>query len=362
MSHPLRVVLVGLASLAGLGAVGGCVDARLLPAPDGGPQAAATSPGCRPGPAPAEGMAAGGTCTLERPPSRPVGCTDDGAGDVVYLALKNPRFGERGTGYDLDGYCSGAEGTPNGCTPNADYAPPDTTGGVDNIFGTSILEGLRLIDGTLEERAVAAQEAGKLNVMLAIRGWNGETRDPQVEVVMATSSATRPSPPAWDGADVFAPAASFYEAGDPDRPLVRDDNAYVADGILVAELPDRIPLGFDTGVQRIELRLAQARLTLPLLGPDAFTDVVLSGRWPQTEARAAAPLLGLCAESTDPLILTQRDAYLNAIDRFADVREAESDTDPALSCDALSFAVHLDGFPIQWGTPTPLEASANLCP
>jgi len=171
-----------------------------------------------------------------------------------------------------------------------------------------------------------------------------------------------PSPPAWDGSDVFQPAESFFEEGDPTRPIAFDDNAYVADGTLVAELPDRIPLSFDTGDRRLELRLTEPRLTMSILGPAAFSDAVITGRWSQSEARAAAPLLGLCMDSSDPVVQAQRNAYMSAVDRFADIREESSDTNPALPCDALSFALGLTAYDVTWGPPASLDTGAPLCP
>lgn len=338
---------------------GGTPDAGMR---DQGPIDAAGM--CLSGPAPPDGIAAGGeTCALARPPSEPIGCDDSTENvDPIMVALKDPVFGDRMRGVDFDGYCSGAEGQPNGCTPNEDYDAPDPMGGIDNIFGVALWEGILIIDSSIGDRAAAALEQGELNVMLRIEGWSGEPRDPRVEVTLGVAAATVPSPPLWDGADVFQPAESFFQEGDPTRPIARDDNAYVADGILVAQLPDRIPLGFDTGDRQLELKLTQPRITMSLLGPTAFTDAVITGRWAQSEARAAAPLLGLCADSTDPVIVAQRNAYMSAIDRFADIRESSSDTDPTLPCDALSFAIGLRAYDVTWGDPTPLVSSPPLCP
>lgn len=349
----------------------GCVEAQLVGERDGGPtDASAGDQGpidaaglCLSGPAPPDGVAADGTCVLARPPSRPVGCMDPpDSVEPIVLAMRDPVFGDRMNGVDFDGYCSGAEGMPTGCTPNEDFDAPDPMGGIDNIFGVALWEGILIIDSSIGDRAAAALEEGQLNIMLRIEGWSGEPRDPRVEVTIAAAAATMPSPPLWDGEDVFQPAESFFQEGDPERPIARDDNAYVADGILVAELPDRIPLGFDTGDRKLELKLSQARLTMSLLGAAAYTDAVLSGRWSQSEARAAAPLLGLCMDSTDPVIQAQRNAYLSAIDRFADIRESAADTDPSLPCDALSFSIGLSGYEVRWGAPTALVSSPPLCP
>jgi len=348
----------------------GCVEAELVGERDGGtPDAGMRDQGpvdaagmCLSGPAPPDGVSADGTCVLARPPTEPIGCEDPADSlEPIVVALRDPIFGDRMTGYDLDGYCSGAEGEPTGCTPNEDFKAPDPMGGIDNVFGVALWEGILIIDSSIGARAAAALEAGDLNIMVRIEGWSGEPRDPRVEVTVAVAAATMPSPPAWDGSDVFQPAESFFEEGDPDRPIAFDDNAYVADGILVAQLPDRIPLGFDTGDRQLELKLTQPRLTMSLLGANAYTDAVLTGRWSQSEARAAAPLLGLCMGSTDPVIQAQRNAYMSAIDRFADIRESSSDTNPALPCDALSFAIGLRAFDVSWGAPTPLVSSPSLC-
>jgi hypothetical protein len=351
-------------------ALAGCVEAQLVGEQDGGPadmrptdQGPVDAAGmCLSGPAPPDGIAAGGTCVLARPPSAPIGCEDTGDMDPIEVALKDPVFGDRMKGYDLDGYCSGAEGTPTGCTPNEDFDAPDPMGGIDNVFGVALWEGILIIDSSIGDRAEAALEEGKLNIMLRIEGWNGEARDPRVQVTLAASAATMPSPPTWDGADVFQPAESFFQEGDPTRPIAFDDNGYVADGTLVAELPDRIPLGFDTGDRRLDLKLSEPTITMTLLGPSAFSDAILTGRWSQSEARAAAPLLGLCADSTDPVIMAQRNAYMSAIDRFADIREESTDTNPALPCDALSFSIGLTAYDVVWGAPTTLEETPPLCP
>lgn len=349
----------------------GCVEAQLVGEQDGGPADMRPVDGgpvdaagmCLSGPAPPDGVSADGTCVLARPPSRPIGCEDTGEdADFIEVALRDPVFGDRMKGYDLDGYCSGAEGTPTGCAPNEDFNAPDPMGGIDNVFGVALWEGILIIDSTVGDRAAQALENGDLNIMLRIEGWNGQPRDPQVQVTLAASAATMPSPPAWDGSDVFYPAESFFQEGDPERPIAFDDNAYVADGTLVAELPDRIPLGFDTGDRRLDLKLSEPQITMTVLGPAAFSDAVLTGRWSQSEARAAAPLLGLCVDSTDPVIMAQRNAYMSAIDRFADIREESTDTNPSLPCDALSFSIGLTAYDVSWGAPMALEETAPLCP
>src|SRR5690606_8692684 len=98
---------------------------------------------------------------------------------------------------------------------------------------------------------------GRQVPVVRIGGWSGEPDDARVSVWLAgtvdvlTAETPLPSEPLQDRRDLPDPRydgtdrayfASAYFDSVSSSPLVYDDNAYIAGGVLVARLPDRAPL------------------------------------------------------------------------------------------------------------------------
>jgi len=273
----------------------------------------------------------------------------------------------RMTGYDLDDRCTDATNRDTECTP-AMGAPVALDGieGIDNQFGAVLYP---LIDATimgLEARARAAQLAGNGLPILRMRGWNGTINDPLVDVtitaaVFSTAGTNQMTPPAvmimdpthhtlangspvpapaWDGQDFAWVRDDSFVGGDLETPLVRDQQAYVVNGLVVAHLPERVDIVFPTDTVGVLVRLTDAVATGQLSADGTMlSNVIVAGRWSTTDLLSTAENVGLCRGTAQYSILQSQLA------RDADVRSTSPRPgDPMLDCDALSLGVGFTGY------------------
>ena len=209
-------------------------------------------------------------------PRRPPGT--DAGGDVgdLFVALTRPKLsalngeGWASTGFDLDGQVTTAETTERACqAPEAsELVSADGVNGTDNVFGQHLFPILELLDPELPLAVSANAAAGRGALLLRVRGWNGLTSDPSVEVMVASTVdgtsadaaeasaaifvdhaaveagtlAALPEPN-WDGADhVWVREDAFGSPSgddlDASSPLAIDPDAYVSNGVLVFSIPD----------------------------------------------------------------------------------------------------------------------------
>ena len=257
----------------------------------------------------------GGACpgSIE-PPMRP-SAPDDGEdiGEVVY-AVKDVVFDQGGErwadiGYNLDGICSEPPDIESECVPPNERASPETdgTGGIDNAFGHHLFPTVELTVPGLEETARGYQERGIGAPVLRIRGWNGEPNDSRVDVTAAISvfgvaggaadtdppeaeysvddGPTTPSgdplsEPAWDGNDWFWVRSDNFLDGNPERPHIRDDNGYIANGTLVMTLPERTDFIFPGDEIGLLVRLTGAVATAKISDDRSTIEkATVAGRW-----------------------------------------------------------------------------------
>jgi hypothetical protein len=317
-------------------------------------------------------------CDSRLPPERPA--IADGTGPEVVFALRHPIFSQDGDlwrdiGYDLDGLCTGAPDFPSECRPPALTRPEvDGNSGIDNVFGSRFYPLVNLAGPDLEGDVAREEEAGRGNMVIRIFGWNGEADDPRVDIHMITAvvgtaggaeteapplpadpSAT---PPRWDGRDWFWARSDGFFRNDPTQPLIRDDNAYIVDDVIVARLPERISVVFPAGTYAVLVRLtdsiATARITADRSGLETAT---VAGRWSVLDVLESAPSVGVCPGERDYELLVEQ------MDRIADLRSTPGSGGPDVACDAISIGVEFTGSRIRFaGLTSPPELGDPCLP
>lgn len=361
MTRSMTGVLIGLFAMS-VGAGCRVYDETLLQADDGG---------------------AG--CALRRPPTRPSGAEGDDEAEYVFglrdVVLDQGGDLWRDLGFDLDGLCTTTSNYVFECSPPSRPRPPtDGNDGIDNTFGRELFPLVDLTVPGLQETARAAQLEGKLPA-LRMRGWNGEDDDSRVDITITTGVFALPpaddgsipdfdivdfSPvdprtrevllPRWDGQDYgFFRASTFFDE-DPERPLLRDDNAYVRNRRVVARLPERVEILFPGEVVGVLVRVTDAT-AVGTISEDASTleDVIITGRWAILDLLATAENVGVCRGTDNYRILSGQ------LDTIADIRSMPGSGGEGVECDAISVAVGFTGYRMRWGGLTPGEEVADAC-
>jgi hypothetical protein len=325
-----------------------------------------------------------GTCGAQ-PPPRPMNEDDTDIGEVAF-ALKEVQLlqGSRwaNIGYDLDGVCTEAPELESPCTPPGGGEPPeDGDQGRDNVFGESVFPTVNFAIPGLEDSSRDFQNRGQGAIIIRIHGYNGLDFDDRVIVTMAVTvfgttaeaapqvtfaadgtpmvppSGEYPPPPDWGGGDdVFWGRRDNFVGGDQTQPLISDDNAYVANGMLVARLPDRSDIifpGEDAGIRaRLTDAILVGRISEDLM---QLQDVTVAGRWRIADLLDTAESVGACPGSENLRTLT------NLLNDVADVRSEAGTGGEGVSCDAISLGVVFQGFLARWGGITDGPPLANAC-
>ena len=327
--------------------------------------------GCTPGPplTPAR-KPDGEACTSNRWPNRPRTCPDLPSLPEFTVALVDVRFNppER-LFYDLDSTCSiDAGGMPFACVPDAtaSRAPRDESNGSDNAAGFF----LPFLDAatsgtstTVEEELDDSIRRGSLAPMLRIEGWNGGSFDESVIVEFTGSAGVQGAPlddrgvptREWAVDDTLLRSQDFYTS--EAEPLFIADG-YVAEGKLVVELGDALPIRLDASEFRLEVDASSAFIVGNLLmtpsGP-RLSDVTIGGRWPFARVQRLIDNLLGCTLFADEIV----DMLRAAQDITANPDEDGMD----FPCNALTIQfAFLNGIPVQWGPVTELANPPNLCP
>ncbi len=332
-----------------------------------------------------------GMCSPRHAPIRPLGDDTSMPGEVSFglrdVVLNQTAALARMTGYDLDDRCTDDTNHASECTPGVAGAPIPTDGieGIDNQFGAALYPLVAAAVGDLEGRARAAQLAGNGLPILRMRGWNGTMNDPVIDVtitsaVFSTTGTGQAMPPAvtisgagpmqqflsdgsvvpapaWDGQDWAWVRNDSFLAGDLEMPLVRDQQAYIADGLVVAHLPARVDIIFPTATVGVLVRLTDAVATGRVSADgNMLTDVIVAGRWATTDLLSTAENIGLCRGTGEYTVL------MNTLLRDADVRSTPPmPGDPVLACDALSIGVRFTGFRMRIAGSTAGLAITDQC-
>lgn len=362
-----KSLLVAFVSANALGAVGGCsvYDPALLEQD-------------------ASSIDAPVPVASRQPPARPTNA-EGAAIEPLVFGLRNSLLNQGSAwaniGFDLDGYdTSAATGFASECTPPDGTPQRDGMEGIDNAFGDDLFPLVGTFIPNLQETARAGQEEGFGSPVIRITGWNGTPNDPRVMASLSTgvgatsadgmdgppaiqpprdgtlflADGTEAPPPVWDGEDWIWLNEGAFVANDIDRPLLGDDNAYVADGRLVFRLGSAELIFASTSVG-VQVRLREA-IVVGELTRTGMENVIITGRWSVADLLSTAQNVGLCPGTSTYNVLASQ------LDSIADVRNSRPAAgETGLECNALSAAVSFRGSPLRVGGFAPARAIVNQC-
>lgn len=282
-----------------------------------------------------------------------------------FNALRVVDFGEVALttrpGFDLDGVCTcctDCEQTPT-CNPppGAQGEECDSTDGLPNqgrdnnlakFLATNESSDLGLSSTALR----SAIDAGTWTLLLRVSDWNGLDDDGQVTVAVYTTFGSTVAP-AWDGNDVFQVRSDSVAvaSADIDEPLVSNEDAYVADGKLVAVFGTQRPLVLHlANAFTIELSYAVLQAELGEEGTGyVLTSGVIGGIW---DMRAVFKALAGARNADMPRICTDSPGYPGVKDALCVLRDSLDDPEP-ITCGGISIGMAFTGARIT--TPTVVE-------
>lgn len=332
-----RLLALGIAVLAGAGAIVGC--SLILTFPD----------------------YVGDGCAHTRWPDRPTSAAPGGNRELVGAVKKMVFFTGADAGFDLDGLCTCPDKpackSPKGPKENCDL--PSGTG-IDNVGG-SFIKGLYPPNDELQ----ASLDQGKSGLVIRVQGFNGTPNDNDVVVSVYNVAALEVPPAKYDGADVYdVDTASILTP--PSGSKYIDPNAYISNGILVAQLELDIRLdvkgssSLPPSADVVFLPLHQVKLVgriEPVSGGGLkLTSATIAGRLTSTKALHEVGRLGLCQDGA---------AYQGAkfqTCQSADLAADHSEDGQDKACQAVSFTLQIDVVPAKLGQVVPARTAPDLCP
>lgn len=197
---------------------------------------------------------------------------------------ENQKPEESTLGFDLDGACTCLDTQAETCTtlkPRPTLC--DGPGGRDNSFPRLYKDLITF--GFADSSTAISQDldSGRYTILLRIENYNGLPDDNDVKLSFYVGGDC-PSP-SWNGKDQWTVLSTSVTDGDLQKPRVKDANAYVTGGVLVASIPT-----FDENDDRVLVQLNEkfavaltgavivAKIDT-LLGRWRITQGTLSGRW-----------------------------------------------------------------------------------
>lgn len=305
-------------------------------------------------------------CVPRHPPERPA--SSDPSGSQRFFAIERFDIGTgtgdawRAIGLDLDDRCTTSESEPDAleCRTRVGAGHPDGDEGIDNQFGAAIIPAITAFDPLLFEDFNTSFLRGTYGLVLSVSGWNLSSNDDAVVVALleATSGYGPAGPPEHIGADRWVIGTDSLIGGDLERPLC-SGSGYVADGVVVAQLPSRC--GFrivSADGNLVDVRLSRPTVMATIEGrAPGFGDGLLVGRWRVSDFVDVFRYVSdvYCPDMLGPTLEM-------ALRTASDVR-AEGDADPSAECDAVSFGARFRAGPA-FVEPTvgPSFTETDYCP
>lgn len=252
----------------------------------------------------------------------------------------------RELGLDLDCLHTQSDGKPLQCRNSSATAVQDGFEGRDNSLANNVggfirtMAILGLIEGDPQQAMNDRFNRGAGGLLIRIADYNGEANDPRVVVSILFSTGVvdedgGKATANWDGQDRWAvDEQSVAYSGEP---KYTDDAAYVVDDVVVAHLPDGVPMEFVSDTATIELSINHSVLQLKM-SPDhtRVIDGTIAGVWHTITALTAldryAAQMGICPDF--PGYAIARDKFATSSDTRLDLKPA-----PDLDCNAISMGV-----------------------
>jgi hypothetical protein len=257
-----------------------------------------------------------------RPPARP---DDAGAGTSLAsfsLAVStfdigidpSPTQVATAVGLDIDGVCT-VDLASSSCTTNVGQVPfnafvADKPGSVDNAgFGL-----LRLLGAQYESLAPAAineyLKRGVFGFMIDIEDYNGEANDSSVKVALRPTLGIKPradggTVPAFDGKDEWVINEEYSLADAVGRGKFLDVDAYVRDGVLVAQYSEAVfPISKDTSNNILPIKLRDLTMMANIVKAPGGWELqkgLLAGGWATEDAFVAIRNYSFAEDPNVPL-------------------------------------------------------------
>lgn len=293
----------------------------------------------------------------------------------------DPASYDTNVGYDQD--CSAREptGEPVECMPNLPAAPAKplvpwqlSPEGIDNSLMQRVFAYLQKL-GTqnhlgapLDEGISADFEAGKASVMDIVYNWNGTPNDSKVSFrISSTLGTVGGAKPRWDGTDKWIaadtrPDPKLNQFEIPDL-VFATDQAYVADGILVADLSFLRPANVEivNNGASIEVSIYDFLFT----GRLSRTEIaygITTGEWTVDDILQTGADFENFLSGCNPFVTDYLCGVLpTLVKQAADMALTPSPSAEKRPCDAVSFSYGADAYRAHIGTYIPVSAAAG-CP
>ncbi len=334
----------------------------------------------------------GGGCQHLSWPDPPAASDPGADSEDFVMAVRSADFGEADLtqgakiGYDLDNRCT-CDGDDQSCTP-PEFAKGencDGPGGIDNtaahIFAAASLFNKEITSKFHSQRA----NDGQWSLLLRVRQYNGQANDDQISVSIYPSPGfaldpcnPKESKPKWQGDDVWPVAVvSVEKTGgqggqggcssqgasgyDINAPKYVDDNAYVSDHVLVANMPSAgLLLSSATNAVHITFTAGffTGKLEKQALGW-YLKEGILAGRWKVTELFKT---LSTLASGGEPLC-TDHQIYSLVKTAVCGYPDISSDLGGQNElCDAVSFGMKIEAEPALFGVVHESVEPVAECP
>jgi hypothetical protein len=322
-----------------------------------------------------EASASTGSCMHAVPPDPPGVPPDDGGFNDIILALHSIDLGETQyaigpstitIGLDLDDQCTCEGQGPTCIGPNGNKDCDGVAGRDNAAAGLFNLLTLALGSNEFGSQYFSDQMAGgRYTLLLRIRGYNGTGNDFNVEVDQYVSPSTTGNLiPNWDGQDIWNISAACIDGGEDgsvDTPLYVDPNAYVTNGVLVANLPAvALNLGGESSVSiTLTAGVIVASLVPQASGQYAILQGTIAARWKSSDVFKSVSSYrdnagnALCTNSAAYDI--GHTAICDGLDILAEIAS------PAAMCDALSIGANFTAGAAMLGPIVPYLSPDGGC-
>jgi hypothetical protein len=277
--------------------------------------------------------------------------------EVVFLAVRTLDLGDASPGaepgFDLDRACSCCQGCPEVPTCMPPGAPIcDGPRGADNATASFFASMSSVLSEPVTTDALRSRIAvGQWTLLFQIWSYNGLDDDDQVTIAFYSTTGSQATP-VWNGMDAWDIRDDSLPALETDlrRAHVRTNNAYVADGVLVATFTEP-RLGFWLGPE-FPIVFGDAVVSGRLAGPAPYrmTEGTIAARWAIGDAFWSLDLM----RDGGTAVLCQGLPDYEDVVKPALCSRLDSRPDDALTaCTAISFGMSFAAEPALPGAIVP---------